>query len=177
MLNITDPAEARKIIRADKYDKQTAGIAGKYVQGNICILPSKYALDFAAFCQKNPKPCPLIGFGIKGDPHLKDLGDIDIRTDVPKYKIWQNGKVVDEPTNIKKYWNDDLVTFVLGCSMSFELPLMEAGIAILFVEQNVRLALSMANRGYILESGRLVIDGASKDLVDSKEVKRVFLGS
>jgi len=93
MLNITDPAEARKIIRADKYDKQTAGIAGKYVQGNICILPSKYALDFAAFCQKNPKPCPLIGFGIKGDPHLKDLGDIDIRTDVPKYKIWQNGKV------------------------------------------------------------------------------------
>jgi len=53
----------------------------------------------------------------------------------------------------------------------------ERGIAILFVEQNVRLALSMANRGYILESGRLVIDGASKDLVDSKEVKRVFLGS
>ena len=53
----------------------------------------------------------------------------------------------------------------------------ERGIAILFVEQNVRLALSMANRGYILESGRLVIDGPSKDLVDSKEVKRVFLGS
>ena len=57
MLNITDPAEARKIIRADQYDKQTAGIAGKYVQGNLCILPSKYAIDFAAFCQKNPKPC------------------------------------------------------------------------------------------------------------------------
>ena len=81
MLNITDPVEARKIIRADKYDKQTAGIAGKYVQGNLCILPSKYAIDFAAFCQKNPKPCPLIGFGTKGNPYLKDLGDIDIRTD------------------------------------------------------------------------------------------------
>jgi len=93
MLNITDPVEARKIIRADKYDKQTAGIAGKYVQGNLCILPSKYAIDFAAFCQKNPKPCPLIGFGTKGNPYLKDLGDIDIRTDVPKYRIWKNGEI------------------------------------------------------------------------------------
>ena len=145
MLNITDPAEARKIIRADKYDKQTAGIAGKYVQGNICILPSKYALDFAAFCQKNPKPCPLIGFGIKGDPYLKDLGDIDIRTDVPRYKIWLNGKVIDEPTNIKKYWNDDLVTFVLGCSMSFELPLMEAGIEMQHIKNNTTVPMYKTN--------------------------------
>ncbi|MFM7987699.1 MAG: D-glutamate cyclase family protein, partial [Candidatus Fonsibacter sp.] len=145
MLNITDPVEARKIIRADKYDKQTAGIAGKYVQGNLCILPSKYAIDFAAFCQKNPKPCPLIGFGTKGNPYLKDLGDIDIRTDVPKYRIWKNGEIIDEPCNIKKYWNDDLVVFVLGFSMSFELPLMEAGIEMQHIKNNTTVPMYKTN--------------------------------
>jgi len=85
MLNIQDPNEARKIIRSNKYDKQTAGTASQYVQGNVCILPSKYSINFTTFCQKNPKPCPLIGVGAKGDPKLSNLGDIDIRTDVPKY--------------------------------------------------------------------------------------------
>ena len=119
MLDIQDPIEARKVIRSNEYTEQTAGSANKYVQGNICILPSKYAMDFASFCQKNPKPCPLIGFGTKGDPSLKDLGDIDIRTDVPQYRVWEKGKIIDEPYDIKKYWNEDLTTFVLGCSMSF----------------------------------------------------------
>jgi uncharacterized protein YcsI (UPF0317 family) len=136
MLDIQDPIEARKVIRENKYTEQTAGTANKFVQGNLCILPSKYAMDFASFCQKNPKPCPLIGFGTKGDPSLKDLGDIDIRTDVPQYRIWEKGKLIDEPFDIKKYWNDDLTTFVLGCSMSFELPLIEAGIPIQHIENN-----------------------------------------
>ena len=104
MLDIKNPIEARKVIRKNEYRNQTAGTANKYVQGNLCILPSKYAMDFASFCQKNPKPCPLIGFGTKGDPSLKDLGDIDIRTDVPQYRIWEKGKIIDEPYDIKKYW-------------------------------------------------------------------------
>ena len=120
MLNIQDPTEARKIIRNNQYDKQTAGVANQYVQGNVCILPSKHSIHFETFCQKNPKPCPLIGLGYKGDPNLRDLGDIDIRTDVPKYRIWEKGEIVDEPLDIKNYWNEDLVTFILGCSMSFE---------------------------------------------------------
>src|SRR5210317_2491777 len=136
MLDIQNPIEARKVIRENKYTEQTAGTANKFVQGNLCILPSKYAMDFASFCQKNPKPCPLIGFGIKGDPSLKDLGDIDIRTDVPQYRIWEKGKLIDEPYDIKKYWNEDLTTFVLGCSMSFELPLIEAGIPIQHIEND-----------------------------------------
>ena len=120
MLDVQDPNEARKIIRDNKYTEQTAGTANKYVQGNLCILPSKYAMDFASFCQKNPKPCPLIGFGTKGDPSLKDLGDIDIRTDVPQYRIWEKGKLIDEPYDIKKYWNDDLTTFDLIASFEFK---------------------------------------------------------
>ena len=99
MLNIQNPIEARKIIRKNEYIDQTAGTANKYVQGNLCILPSKYAMDFASFCQKNPKPCPLIGFGTKGDPSLKDLGDIDIRTDVPQYRVWELSLIhISEPT-------------------------------------------------------------------------------
>ena len=101
MLNIQDPTEARNIIRNNQYDKQTAGIASKYVQGNVCILPSKYSKNFATFCQKNPKPCPLIGVGAKGNPKLRNLGKIDIRTDVPKYRVWKKGKIVDEPQDIK----------------------------------------------------------------------------
>ena len=160
MLDIQDPVEARKIIRENKYTDQTAGSASKYVQGNLCILPSKYALDFASFCQKNPKPCPLIGFGTKGDPSLKDLGDIDIRTDVPQYRVWEKGKLVDEPYDIKKYWNEDLTTFVLGCSMSFELPLIEAGIPIQHIENNTivpmyRTSIDCEPAGQF--SGKLVV--------------------
>ena len=84
MLNIQDPSEARKIIRNNKYDKQTAGTTNQYVQGNVCILPSTYSKDFATFCKKNHKPCPLIGLAAKGNPTLRNLGDINIRNDVPK---------------------------------------------------------------------------------------------
>ena len=87
------------------YDGHTAGVAPEFVQGNLCILPSEMALEFAAFCQRNPKPCPLIGMGAPGDPSLPDLGDIDIRTDVPRYRVFKDGKLVDEPTDIRKYWS------------------------------------------------------------------------
>jgi uncharacterized protein YcsI (UPF0317 family) len=145
MLDIESSIEARKIIRENKYTKQTAGTAARYVQGNVCILPSKYALDFAAFCQKNPKPCPLIGFGTKGDPILQDLGDVDIRTDVPQYRVWKNGECIDEPLDVKSYWNDDLVTFILGCSMSFELPLIEAGIQMPHIKNDTTVPMYRTN--------------------------------
>jgi uncharacterized protein YcsI (UPF0317 family) len=93
------------------------------VHDNLCIVPKELALDFAAFCQRNPKPCPLIGLGSPGNPTLRDLGDLDIRTDLPRYCVFKDGNLVDEPTDVRTYWSDDLVTFVLGCSMSFELPL------------------------------------------------------
>ena len=77
MMSITSPGEARRIIRAGDYSGHTAGVAPDYVQGNLCILPKDMALEFAAFCQRNPKSCPLIGMGAPGDPSLPDLGDID----------------------------------------------------------------------------------------------------
>ena len=136
MMAIESPIEARRIIRAGEYTGHTAGIAPDYVQGNLCILPKELALEFAAFCQRNPKPCPVIGMGAPGDPSLPDLGDIDIRTDLPRYRVFKDGKLVDEPTDIAKYWSDDLVTFLLGCSFSFELPILQEGIRLQHVERN-----------------------------------------
>src|SRR5262245_44088368 len=136
MMAIADPGAARAIIRAGEYAGHTAGIAPEFVQGNLCILPKDMALEFAAFCQRNPKPCPLIGMGAPGDPSLPDLGDIDIRTDVPRYRVFRDGKIVDEPTDIRRYWSDDLVTFVIGCSFSFEGAMREAGIPLQHVERD-----------------------------------------
>ncbi len=128
ILRARTPAEARRFIRRGEYAGQTAGIVGDYVQGNLCILPKALAMDFAAFCQRNPKPCPLIGIGVAGDPKLPQLGDIDIRTDLPCYRVFESGKLVEEPTDLMRHWSEDLVTFVLGCSFSFERPLVDAGI-------------------------------------------------
>jgi uncharacterized protein YcsI (UPF0317 family) len=136
MMSIVSPADARRIIRSGDYSGHTAGVAPDFVQGNLCILPKDLALEFSAFCQRNPKPCPVIGMGAPGDPSLPDLGDIDIRTDVPRYRVFKDGKLIDEPIDVRKYWSDDLVTFVLGCSFSFELPLLQAGIRLQHIERN-----------------------------------------
>jgi uncharacterized protein YcsI (UPF0317 family) len=123
-----EPRAARAAIRRGQFTGHTAGLAPGYVQANLCILPKHLATDFAAFCQRNPKPCPLIGMGAVGDPMLPDLGDIDIRTDLPMYRVWRHGELEAEVADIKGLWSDDMVTFAIGCSFSFEAPLIEEGI-------------------------------------------------
>jgi uncharacterized protein YcsI (UPF0317 family) len=101
------------------------------VQGNLVILPEDLAADFLRFCQQNPKPCPVIGVSEVGDPRIPALGlDLDIRTDVSGYCVWKDGVVVDETADISPWWRDDLVSFVLGCSFSFEEALIEEGLPI-----------------------------------------------
>jgi uncharacterized protein YcsI (UPF0317 family) len=120
---------ARLAIRAGRHRGPTAGLAPGYVQGNLAILPQALAADFLRFCQRNPKPCPLIGTSAPGDPRVPELGqDLDIRTDLPRYRVWRNGELVAEPDDISKFWRDDLVSFVIGCSFSFEEALMAEGI-------------------------------------------------
>jgi uncharacterized protein YcsI (UPF0317 family) len=121
--------DARLAARSGEFDAPTAGHAYGYVQGNLAILPHDYAEEFLRFCQANPKPCPLIGVSEKGDPAIPALGaDLDIRTDVPRYRVWRDGKLVDEPRDINSVWRDDLVSFVLGCSFSFEEALLQADV-------------------------------------------------
>ena len=124
----------------------TAGVANGFVQGNLAILPEKLAASFHRFCQLNPKPCPIIGMSDVGDPRIPALGlDLDIRTDVPRYRVWRDGEVVDEPTDIMAHWRDDLVAFVLGCSFSFEEALMDEGLPIRHIERKVRVPMYRTN--------------------------------
>ncbi len=120
---------ARLAIRAETHRGPTAGLAPGFVQGNLAILPKALAADFMQFCRLNPKPCPLIGTSAPGDPRVPELGaDLDIRTDLPRYRVWRNGVLVAEPEDIREFWRDDLVSFVIGCSFSFEEALMAEGI-------------------------------------------------
>ena len=124
----------------------TAGIANGFVQCNLAILPEELAAPFHRFCQLNPKPCPIIGISDAGDPRIPALGlDLDIRTDLPRYRVWRDGEVVEEPTDIKAYWRDDLVAFVLGCSFSFEEALMAEGLPIRHIEHKVRVPMYRTN--------------------------------
>ena len=122
--------DARRLFRSGAFSDVTHGFAPGYVQGNLAILPSTLANDFLRFCQLNPKPCPLIGMSPRpGDPSIPELGaDLDIRTDLPKYRVWRHGELIAEPVDIRDVWRDDLVAFVLGCSFSFEEALIEDGI-------------------------------------------------
>jgi len=139
-------ADIRRKIRAGEYTGHTAGMAPGYVQGNVVILPADAAHDFFVYCQRNPKPCPLIAVSEPGNPTLPTLGpDIDIRTDVPRYRVFRRGELVDEPTDILDLWRGDLVTFVLGCSFSFEEALLEAGIPLRHIEQGTNVAMYRTN--------------------------------
>lgn len=138
--------EARQAIRRGDWTRHTSGLAPGYAQGNLAILPEKLAADFLRFCQRNPKPCPLLAVSEPGDPFLPTLGeDVDIRSDVPLYRIWQNGKLTEEVTDISAFWREDLVTFVLGCSFSFEHALIDAGIELLHVTQGKNVAMYRTN--------------------------------
>jgi uncharacterized protein YcsI (UPF0317 family) len=116
------------------------------VQGNLVILPEAQANDFLRFCQRNPKPCPVLAVSEPGQPQLPALGkDIDVRTDLPRYHIWRNGEVASETSDITDLWRDDLVSFVLGCSFSFEFALLEAGLRLRHIDQGKNVAMYRTN--------------------------------
>jgi len=116
-------------IRAGDFSGTTAGLAPGNVQANLVILPMALAHDFLRFAQANPKPCPVLAVSEPGDPRLPGLGaDLDIRSDLPRYRVWRRGELVEEPFDLFDVWGDDLVSFALGCSFSFEEALVEDGI-------------------------------------------------
>ena len=134
--------DARSTIRRGDFTGPTSGVAPGLVQGNLAILPAALASDFLRFCQLNPKPCPVLGVSATGDWRVPSLGDdIDLRSDLPRYRVFRDGAVIDEPTDIAKYWRDDLVGFVLGCSHSFEEALMQEGIALRHIDQGTAVPM------------------------------------
>jgi len=131
---------ARAGIRAGHHRDVTSGMAPGIVQANLAILPAAYANDFLRYCQLNPKPCPIIGMTEPGDPMLPMLGeDIDLRTDLPAYRIFEDGVETNEVTEIGDYWREDLVGFALGCSLSFEAALLDAGLPLRRYEYGMKV--------------------------------------
>ena len=136
------PNELRLLIRKGKWDEPTAGLALGYAQANLVILPKKYAFDFLLFCQRNPKPCPLLEVLEPGKYRTEFLSTVaDIRTDVPRYNIYRKGKLGATVKEIRKYWRADFVTFLLGCSFSFEEALLRSKIPIRYLEEKKNVSM------------------------------------
>jgi len=141
-LERTDARALRRAIRAGRHRAHTVGLAPGRVQGNLVVLPQALAGDFMRFCQRNPKPCPLLAVTEPGDPLARDLGeDVDLRTDVPRYRVWREGVLEGEVDDLRALWRDDWVGFVLGCSFSFEQALLDDGIPLRHVAQGRNVAM------------------------------------
>lgn len=143
---IGSPKELREMCRMGKWRAPTAGQTPGYVQTNVAVLPRDLAFDFLVFCQRNPKPCPLVEVLEAGvtEPKFTSPG-ADIRTDVPLYRIYRDGVLSGEVENILGEWRNDLVTFLLGCSFTFETAMMAAGLPLRHIEQNRNVSMYRTN--------------------------------
>lgn len=138
--------DVRLLARSGSLSSHTSGMAPGYVQANLIILPEAQAADFLRFCQRNPRSCPVLAVSEPGNPFVPGMGeDLDIRTDLPRYRVWENGTVVAEPTDVVDVWRKDLVTFLIGCSFSFEWPLLNAGISLRHISQGCNVAMYRTN--------------------------------
>jgi uncharacterized protein YcsI (UPF0317 family) len=134
--------EVRLAARRQDLTGNTAGLAPGYLQANLVVLPAIMAADFLRFAQRNPKPCPLIAISEPGSRALPDLGlDLDIATDIPQYRVWRHGELIDEPLSVADYWRDDLVSFAIGCSFTFEESLLSAGVPLRHIACGVNVAM------------------------------------
>ena len=140
------PKEVRQMIREGKITTFTSGMCNGYAQANLAILPKELAFDFLLFTQRNPKPCPVLDVTEVGNPEPKVAAPgADLRFEIPKYRIYRYGELTDEVTDLSKYWRDDLVAFLLGCSFSFEGPMLDAGLEVRHITDNHNVPMYITN--------------------------------
>lgn len=145
MLKDRAPEEWRREFRRGLV-MPTAGLARGYVQANLVIMPKEYALDFASFCIRNPKPCPVLEIGTVGDPRTNLVAqNADVRTDIPLYWVYREGEKIEEVKDITAYWTEDLVYFLTGCSFGFEEALMSNGIPVRHIEHGTNCPMYISN--------------------------------
>lgn len=138
------PAQARELFRTTDV-ATTAGFSAGYAQANLIALERKYAFDFLLFAQRNPKPCPLLGVLEPGQVSSPLLAGGDIRTDIPSYRVFSHGSLIDEPTDATAYWTENTVAFVIGCSFTFEQALLDNNVPVAHIEQGVNVPMFMTN--------------------------------
>ena len=145
-LRNADQQTVRGAIRSGTYQDHTAGLANGYLQANLVIVEDVHALDFMRYCQRNPKPCPVVGVSDTGNPMMTTLGhDIDTRSDVPSYNVYRNGQLTNSCNDITHLWQDNMVAFALGCSFTFEHAIMRAGLPLWHVENNRTVPMFKTN--------------------------------
>jgi uncharacterized protein YcsI (UPF0317 family) len=142
---MTTPAEVRARIRAG-IDRPTSGWAPGYTQANLIAVPRDWAYDVLLFAQRNPKPCPILDVTDAGVPSTILAKDADLRTDLPRYRVWEYGDLVCEPREVTRLWRTDLVAFLIGCSFTFEHALIAAGVPLRHVEQDRNVSMYVTNR-------------------------------
>ncbi len=141
------PGYWREEIRAGRWRRPTAGLAPGYVQANLVVVPETHAGDFRLFCDRNPGPCPLLDVTAQGDPVPRIAApDADLRTDVPLYRVYRDGELVEERPDLLGLWRDDLVAFLLGCSFTFEEALQRAGLPLRHLERGSNVSMYLTNR-------------------------------
>lgn len=146
MDEITKPSDVRRMIREGRWRGPTAGLAPGYVQANLVVLPKDLAYDFLLFATFNPKPCPILDVTQAGSPVPTYLApEADLRTDIPRYRVYRDGEYVEEKENLLDIWSDDLVAFLLGCSFTFETPLLAAGVPVRHIEENKNVPMFKTN--------------------------------
>jgi uncharacterized protein YcsI (UPF0317 family) len=137
-----DPRSVRAGIRAGQWDGPTAALAPGYAQANLVALPVADAFDFLRFCVANPRPCPVLEVGEPGSfEPVQTAPGADLRTDVPRYRVHRDGGLVDELTDVKDVWREDLVAFLIGCSFTFERALLAAGLPVRHIEQGINVPM------------------------------------
>lgn len=140
------PQAVRQLIREGKIDYFTSGMCKGYAQANLVILPKELAFDFLLFTTRNPKPCPVLDVTEVGSPEPKAVAPgADLRYDIPKYRIYKKGQLAAEVTNLDGYWRDDLVAFLLGCSFSFEGPMLDAGLDVRHITEDHNVPMYITN--------------------------------
>jgi uncharacterized protein YcsI (UPF0317 family) len=138
--------EVRQAARTGALTTVTPGLARGYVQANLVVVPRELAFDFLLFCQRNPKPCPVLDVTEPGNPEPALVAPgADVRTDLPRYCVYRNGERVEEPTDLRAWWRDDLVAFLLGCSFTFEHALLEAGVPVRHLELGCNVPMYRTN--------------------------------
>ncbi|HEV3257037.1 MAG TPA: putative hydro-lyase [Gemmataceae bacterium] len=139
-------AEVRERARRGDLTGPTPGMALGYVQANLVVVPRDLAFDFLLFCQRNPKPCPLLDVTEPGGPEPRlVVQGADVRTDLPRYRVYRHGDLVDEPADLMAWWRDDLVAFLIGCSFTFENALLRAGLPVRHLEAGCNVPMYESN--------------------------------
>ena len=144
---LTDPRAVRAAVRAGACRGHTAALAPGFAQANLAVLPRDLADEFLLFCERNPKPCPVLDVTAVGSPEpAKIAPGADVRTDIPRYRVYRDGDLVDERDDILDLWRNDLVAFLIGCSFTFEGELIAAGVPVRHVTAGRNVPMYRTNR-------------------------------